>query len=75
MNSIRKYLFTDAFLWTRIFVFLYNWLGFLFHPDPLMPTSGEITSQARYYYLIAAVQHGNFESIIPILQGHVKPSF
>lgn len=38
MKPIRKYLFTDTFLWTRIFVFPYYWLEFLFHPDPPCPS-------------------------------------
>lgn len=37
-EPIRKYLFVDTFLWTRTFLFLYCWLGFLFHHDPLCPS-------------------------------------
>lgn len=37
-----------------------------------MPTSGQKMAQARHYYLLADIQHGNFEAIIPILQGLVK---
>lgn len=38
MKPIRKYLFTDTFLWTRVFVFPYHWLEVLSHPDPLCPS-------------------------------------
>lgn len=58
----------DMLLWTRTFVFLSCWWGFLFHHDPHAHFWTD-NSTGQELWFISVTQHNNFESIIPILQG------